>query len=85
MAGDAVLEELERNAPEAKIGLWADPQPVPPWSTANTNRTGTRLVGNGSYRLATEQSTMAVNAAINPVKIGWVSMRPLLIIFRSFF
>jgi endonuclease YncB( thermonuclease family) len=26
-----VLEELEQEAPEAKKGLWADPQPVPPW------------------------------------------------------
>jgi endonuclease YncB( thermonuclease family) len=29
--GDAVLEELEKAAREARIGLWADPQPVPPW------------------------------------------------------
>jgi endonuclease YncB( thermonuclease family) len=29
--GDAVLEELEKAAREARKGLWADPQPVPPW------------------------------------------------------
>jgi endonuclease YncB( thermonuclease family) len=29
--GDAVLEALETEAREGRKGLWADPQPVPPW------------------------------------------------------
>ena len=28
---DAVLEELEKAARDAKKGLWVDPAPVPPW------------------------------------------------------
>jgi len=28
---DAELEKLEKEARDTKKGLWADPQPVPPW------------------------------------------------------
>jgi endonuclease YncB( thermonuclease family) len=29
--GDTDLEQLEQEAREAKQGLWADPDPIPPW------------------------------------------------------
>jgi micrococcal nuclease len=29
--GDGVLEGLEKEAREAKKGLWVEPAPVPPW------------------------------------------------------
>jgi endonuclease YncB( thermonuclease family) len=31
-----VLEGLEKDAREAGRGLWADPQPVPPWEWRKT-------------------------------------------------
>jgi len=36
--GDTVLEALEEDARGAKKGLWADPQPVPPWEWQKRTR-----------------------------------------------
>ena len=36
--GDTVLEGLEKDARDAKRGLWADPQPVPPWEWRHRKR-----------------------------------------------
>jgi micrococcal nuclease len=35
---DKVLEKLENEAREAKRGLWADPNPVPPWGWRKNRR-----------------------------------------------
>jgi micrococcal nuclease len=29
--GDTVLQKLEKDARDARKGLWADPAPIPPW------------------------------------------------------
>jgi endonuclease YncB( thermonuclease family) len=36
--GDTVLKKLEADAREAKLGLWADPHPVPPWEWRHRGR-----------------------------------------------
>ena len=36
--GDSVLEGLEKEARETWKGLWADPQPVPPWEFRKIDR-----------------------------------------------
>ena len=36
--GDTVLEALEKAAREGRKGLWADPQPVPPWEWRKRSR-----------------------------------------------
>ena len=36
--GDRALEGLELDAQEARIGLWADPWPVPPWEWRKRSR-----------------------------------------------
>ena len=35
---DTMLQGLEKDAREARKGLWADPQPVPPWIFRKTKR-----------------------------------------------
>ena len=35
---DTELEKLEKDARDAKKGLWADPQPVPPWEFRKIER-----------------------------------------------
>jgi micrococcal nuclease len=41
--GDTALEELEKEAREAKRGLWADPQPIPSWVYRKAGRGKTSI------------------------------------------
>ena len=36
--GDTILEGLEKDARDAKKGLWADPAPIPPWAYRKARR-----------------------------------------------
>jgi len=41
--GDTVLEGLEKDAREARKGLWLDPAPIPPWVYRKAKRGGRHL------------------------------------------
>jgi len=52
--GNTMLEWLETEARETKKGLWADPQPVPPWEWRKRQDIGERgIVPEGKVRSAT--------------------------------
>lgn len=36
--GNVILEELERRARASRVGLWADPAPIPPWVYRKSRR-----------------------------------------------
>ena len=47
-----MLEGLEKEAREGRKGLWADPQPVPPWEWRK--RTGERSIADESAAVGEE-------------------------------
>ncbi len=48
--GDTVQEVLEKEAREGRKGLWADPQPVPPWEWRKMSKaTGRSPYGSRNY------------------------------------
>lgn len=47
---DESLGHLEVGARVAKKGLWADPEPIPPWAFRRQQKAGTRVLSPTSHR-----------------------------------
>ena len=62
--GDTTLEKLETEAREAKRGLWADPNPVPPWEWRKRSRYNERKIA-----LLYDRFTTADHVEESPAKM----------------
>lgn len=60
---DATLARLESEARKAQRGLWADPQPVPPWEYRKAVRGKVRSVDRRPMRVEARGDTTTVHAA----------------------
>jgi micrococcal nuclease len=82
--GDTVLEGLEKEAREAKKGLWVDPAPIPPWVYRKARRgqsldlydmvpldseTGSSGSSRGPPQLGTVQSESFPDSTSSPYRI----------------
>ena len=56
-SNDQILADLENSAKKMKIGLWSDPQPIPPWEFRN----GPAKVNNS--KIETQNSEYWVNSS----------------------
>jgi hypothetical protein len=65
--GDTVLEGLETDAREGWKGLWADPQPVPPWVYRKARRGQSR---NLSDLIPLDAETEGMMASRGPPLLG---------------
>ena len=72
--GDTVLQRLEMEAREAQRGLWADPQPLPPWEWRKRSKGGYRRAGMVDHATATVASLLLPPACSHqiqfPCRIG---------------
>ena len=50
LSKDQVLAGLEKDARARKIGLWSQPNPMPPWDYRRYSQKPTALAGGGPYR-----------------------------------
>lgn len=64
--GDTTLESMEKQAREAKVGLWSDPDPVPPWAWRKTGKTA---MAWAEYR-SLEKEADSLQAEIDAIEGG---------------
>jgi endonuclease YncB( thermonuclease family) len=71
--GNVVLERLEKDARDAKKGLWADPAPVPPWVYRKARR-GQAL--DMSDMVAFDSNTEDLALSRGPPRLGLSELSP---------
>jgi hypothetical protein len=76
--GNIELESLEKDARDAKKGLWADPAPIPPWVYRKARR-GQSL--DLSDLVPLEAETEGVTASRGPPRGGRADQVPLVWVY----
>ena len=68
--GDMVLEQLEREARDARKGLWADPHPVPPWAWRKRKKQTDDISWHWPFAFSLRHSQRDANRAPKSIRLG---------------